>query len=157
MNCVKKIDVLFWAYDNDAMFKAFETPQIEIKTNKYDDTTYQQLGKRLLDTNLMSADYISCKGNTYSFVLTNKSDGYFDFDLSNLSINNYTVSDIDYDLYNEQVLGNSQILLEVKVSVNFLKQNNIASVSKIDFNFTYRIAGDYFKQKTTDMITLTAF
>lgn len=157
MDCVKSIDVLFWAYDNDAMFKDFETPQIQIKTNKYDNTNYQKLGTRILNTDEMSVDYISRSGNTCYFVLTNKSGSYFDFDFTNLSINDYTVSEVDYDLYDTQILSNCQILLEINIDDDFLKQNNIETVSKMDFNITYRPIGDYFNEKTTDMITLTAF
>ena len=157
MNAVKSIDVLFWAYDNDAMFKEFETNQIEIRTNKYDAVKYQKAGKQLLNTDTMSLDYISNSGNTYYFVLTNKSDNYFDFDFSNISINDYTISDVDYDLYDVQLLSNCQILLELNIDDGFLSQNAINTVDKIDFNITYRPLGDYFNEKSTDLVTLSEF
>ena len=149
---VKYIDVLFWAYDNDQMYKSFETEPVRIVTNLNDDTVTRFNGNRLLDENGIQIDYLGKKDNDYWFSITNNTGSYFDFDMANLSVNDYTSSDVNYDLYGSQVLNGCQYVFNLDLSDDFLKLNNITDISKIEFSLTYRPMGDYFNEKSTSMV-----
>lgn len=150
---IKTIDVLFWAYDNDKMFKEFETNQIRISTNKEDGVVESVIGKRLYNDNNITIDYMGNTGDSYVYCLTNNTGNYFDFDVSNISINDYTVSEVDYDLYNEQILDRARLLFIINVEDEFKEQNGINIIEKIDFSLEIRPLGDYFNDWSTGEIT----
>ncbi|MDE7436661.1 MAG: hypothetical protein K2N01_12700 [Lachnospiraceae bacterium] len=149
---IRNIDVLFWAYDNDAMFKEFDTGQIKISTS-LDDGTYDIItGQNIYDDGKISVDYLYNEGNRYYYCLTNKAEWYLDFDVSNLSINDYTNSELDFDLYDEQLLKDCQIVFCVIIDNGFKTDNEIEDVEKIEFSFKIRPNGDYFSEYATGIM-----
>lgn len=140
---IRCIDVLFWAYDNDKYFKAFDTDQVEIQTNLFDSTHDAISGENIFENQNISVDFLSGSDNKYDFVITNKTGAYFDFDFDEITINNYTVSDMDYDLYDETLLNNSQIVCTVEIDSEFIKENGIESIETIEWNLDIRPGGDY--------------
>ncbi len=153
VDLIKTIDVFFWAYDNDAMIKEFETEQITISTNYNDGVVQRIIGEGKYSGNNIQVDYLYSSGNSHTFCLTNDTDNYFDFDVSNISINDYTVSDTDLDLFDEQILNGCQLVFVITVEDGFKTKNNIDEVEKIDFNLDIRPLGDYFNEWSTKTIT----
>lgn len=148
----KFMDIIFWAYDNDKNYKEFETNVCHVSTSADDAKSNVLTGNNIYNTDGISVDYLSSKDNQYTFVLTNTTGSYIDFDIDNLTINDYTDSDIDYDLYNEEVLNNNQYIFTIKVSNDFLKNNVINNISKLEFEIKYRLNGSYENEKNTNMI-----
>lgn len=144
---IRCIDVLFWAYDNDKYFKEFDTGQLEIRTNFYNGEHDSYAGTEIFNDGKISVQYLYHKKDGYYFCIANNIGNPVTFDFSELSINDYTDSEIDYDLYDKDLLNNCQIMMKVNVRDDFKKQNSIDSVKKIDWNLKIRPNGDYFAEE----------
>lgn len=155
INYIKYIDVLFWAYDNDKLFKSFETNAIRIKSNKYDDNNSWILtGTEIYNKNGIKVDYLSKNGDTIKYVLTNNTGNNLNITFEGLSINDYTKSDMDLDLYNVQVLKDNQIVFEIKIDKDFKSKNSIDKISKVDFYLKYTINDDWNTNQTENITTI---
>ena len=152
---IRCIDVLFWAYDNDKNFKAFDTGQMEIRTSLYNGEHDTHSGNSIYDDGKISVDFLYNEGSKYVFGITSHIGNPITFDFTELSINDYTDSETDYDLYDEDLLDNCQILVIVKVRDDFKKQNSISDVEKIDWNMAIRHNGDYFAKEKIGPIVFT--
>lgn len=150
---IKYIDILFWAYDNDEMFKSFETNIITIKSDKYDDKNSWIKGKEIYNKNGIKVDYLSINRDKIKYVVTNTSGNNLDLTFEGISINDYTISETDFDLYDVQVLNNNQIVFEINVKDDFKKDNNISRIDKVDFYLSYTENDDYHTHKTKNMTT----
>ena len=146
ISSVRCVDVLFWAYDNDAMFKEFDTEQIEIKTSLYDETHDYISGVTIYDADGIKVDYLGDDGKNFDFCITNTSGAYFNFDFTEITINDYTVTDIDFDLFDEVVLNNSQIVCTITVGNSFKQDAGISDVESVEWNMSIRPYGDYFDE-----------
>lgn len=151
---LKSIDILFWAYDNDKSYKEFDTGQITLETNLFDGNFDKIIGTNIYDKDGIRVDYLYNSGNEYTYCLTNNIGSYFDFDVENLTINDYTSSEIDYDLMGIIVLDTCQTIFTINVSDDFVSSNNISSVEKVEFNLNVRPMESYFDNWNTDMILL---
>lgn len=149
---VKYIDALFWAYDNDKSFKEFETPIVRMETDQNDGIPNIVYGDMVLEENGIRIDYLGEKDNDYWFVITNNTGSYFAFDLENMSINDYTSSEPNYDLYSETVINGCQYIFNLDIPSDFLSLNNIDTISKINFSLAYRPLDDYFSEAHTGVI-----
>ena len=145
--------MLFRSYDNDKMFKSFETNTITIKSDKYDDVNSWIAGEKIYNKNGIKVDYLSIDDDKIKYVVTNTTGNNLDLTFEGISINNYTVSDIDFDLFNEQVLNNNQIVFEINVKDDFKKKNNITKINKVDFYLRYTENDDYRSHVTENMTT----
>ena len=152
---VRCIDVLFWAYDNDESFKSFDTGQIEIQTSLYDGNHDSFAGNTIFDSDGIKVQYVSTYGNDYIFSIANTTGTYIDFDFNEITINDYTDSEIDLDLFNETLLNNCQILCTVSVGNEFIQDNSIDSVKTIEWNLSVRPESDYFSESKVGTIKYT--
>lgn len=150
---IKYIDILFWAYDNDKMFKSFETNTITIMSDKYDNKNSWMKGKEVYNKSGLKVDYLSINDGKIKYVVTNTTGNTLDLTFEGISINDYTVSDTDFDLFDEQVLNNNQIVFEINVKSDFKKENNIDKINKVDFYLSYTENDDYHTHKTENMTT----
>ena len=100
-------------------------------------------------------EFLEQENNQFTFCLTNKTGSYFDFTVDNINVNNYTISDIDFDLYDEQILNNCQFVYTIKIDKEFLSNNDIEKISTVSFNFEIEPEGDAFNDWSTDTITYT--
>jgi len=149
---LKKIDLMIWAYDNEKSFKEFETDIIAIRTN-LDNKKYKKIkGEKVYDKNNIFIEYVGQNNNEYTYCLTNKTGEYFNFDIENISFNNYAFSETDYDIYNMIVFDNSSIIFTLKPSEEFMETNNVKNVKKIEFSLAIRPLDDYFKERNSDII-----
>lgn len=147
------MDVLFWAYDNDKSFKSFDTNQIHAELNTGSQNLLDISGDTVYENNGIKIDYIEKLGNTYTYCLTNTSGNYVDFTVENLTVNDYTSSDVDYDLYDVICLNNCQILFDVTLDEEFLSTNGITDISSIEFSLNIQPLSDYEYEWKTDMIS----
>lgn len=152
---IKNIEILFWIYDEDKGFKDFETDIIEIKTSMYGESITQIVGEDVFENEELTVSYINRDENSFNFIITNNSSSYFDFDLDGLTINGYTFTGYDFDNIDICVFSNNQASLTITPEKEFLNDNQITDIEKIEFNIKYRIEGTYTNEKKTDVITYT--
>ena len=152
---IEQIDILFWAYDNDKSFKEFETDVITVKTSKFKNNIANISGLEIYNKKGIIVEFLEQENNQFTFCLTNKTGSYFDFTVDNINVNNYTISDIDFDLYDEQILNNCQFVYTIKIDKEFLTNNDIEKISTVSFNFEIEPEGDVFNDWSTDTITYT--
>lgn len=153
INTIKTIDILFWAYDNDESFKEFDTGQIQINTNNANDETNFVKGESTLyDHKGVKVEYLFSEDDVYTFCITNTTKKYFNFDVENITFNDYTVTDVDYDLFDETVLKNCCHVFSIKLDGEFKENNKIEDVNKLEFSLKIRPNGDYEDEWSTEMI-----
>lgn len=147
------IDVLFWAYDNDQSYKSFDTGQIQIQTSNYSNTqAHYVTGDTIYDQNGIKIDRIANDGNSMTYAVLNNTGNYFDFDVENITINDFTSSDMDFDLMNVITLNGCQSIFTIKPSNDFLSTNGINKIEKMEFSLNIRPLEDYMQKWSTDLI-----
>ena len=151
---IKNIELLFWIYDNDKSFKDSETEIINIETTET-KTPPTYSGTTVYEDDTLSVELLDNDSRKYNFVLTNKSSDYFDFDVDGLSINGFTTTGFDLDTIDIEVYSGNQALFTIEPDTDFLNENGITDIEKIEFNIKYRIEGTYTNEKKTDVITYT--
>ncbi len=147
ISSIRCVDVLFWAYDNDKYFKEFDTGQVVIRTSSYDETHDIISGTNIYEKDGIAVDYLDHVGNDFRFVITNNTDNYINFDFEDLSFNDFTMTDIDLDLYDEVILKNCQIVVTISANKDFLELNKIDNISSIEWSLSIRPGGSYETQR----------
>lgn len=152
---ISSFDILFWAYDNDKSFKAFDSGQIhaDLSGTEMQDSPVFSDCQTVYDQNGIKVDFVSKDGNNYNFCLTNNTGDYFTFDVENETYNDFTTSDVDYDLINEYVLNNCKLMFTIKPTDDFLSLNGISDVTKVDFSLNINPLADFSNQYSTDLIS----
>lgn len=155
MSEVDSFDILLWAYDNDKSFKAFDSGQIhaDVSGTTLTSSPVFDNAQNLYNQNGISVDFISSEGNSFTFCITNTTGQYFTFDVTSETYDDFTTSDINYDLYNEYLLNNCKTLMTLTPTDDFLSMNGITDVSKVDFALTIRPVAEYGDEYTTDLIS----
>ncbi len=147
------IDVLFWAYDNDQVFKSFDTGQVQIQTSNYSNTQANYVtGDTIYNQNGIKIDRIANDGDSATYAILNTTGNYFDFDVENITINDFTSSDIDYDLMSVITLNGCQSIFKIKPSDDFMSANGIGKIEKIEFSLNIRPLEDYMQEWKTELI-----
>lgn len=158
---LKNIDVLFWAYDNDKYFKAFDTNQIFIPTNYNDDTYDCYTGTTVYSDKDVQVDYLGTDNGEYLYAITNSTGTYMSFGVENLSFNDYSDSSfkfsffdtgIIHDLNSVIVLNGCQAIIAIKPDDDFININHIDEITKIEFSLNIRSEENYFEDWSTEPI-----
>lgn len=153
ISSIKYVDLLIWAYDNAKSYKEFDTGQLIIRTSAFDGSA----GKRFVGTPVYNAngiriDRLASNGNNFTYVLSNNSGVYLDFDVKNLTVNDFTSSKYDYNTSGIIVLNQCQSIFTVSIDNNFMSENGISQINKVEFSLNIRPEEDYFKEWSTELI-----
>lgn len=145
---IRCIDALFWAYDNDKSYKEFDTGQIEIQTSLYEETHDRFENVTLYNADGIRVDYMAKnpEAEEYAFAFTNTTGSHLDFDIDELTINDYTSSDLDFDLIDVAVLNDCQAIVIISLENEFLELNNITDIETIEFNISIRPLESYSEE-----------
>lgn len=155
IDSIGSIDLLIWAYDDAVSYKAFDTGVLSIYSDNFDNTIIRTyVGDEIYNSNGIIVKYMSRSHNRFYFSLANNNDYLLDFDIANVSINDWTY-DTGIDIFDLEVLPNCEIMFILDIDSDFTKTNSIENIDSIDFNFNIRQNGDYFDEFSTDTITLT--
>lgn len=150
---IKTIDILIWAYDDEKNMKEFDTGQLTINTNKNDGKRKSINCKKVLyENDGLSVGYMSNSGNKYTYLVTNNTGEYLEFDVNNISINDYTITNTDFNLISVITLNKCQSIFTINVDNDFLSDNDIKSVKNIEFNLGIRPQEDYLEKWSTRSI-----
>ena len=109
--------------------------------------------KNIYDQNGIKVDFVSNTGNEFIFCITNNTGEYFSYNVENISYNDFTTSEMDYDLFNKYILNGCKALITVKPSDDFLAENDITDVTKVDFSLKIRPSDDYVNDYSTDVFS----
>lgn len=145
---IRCIDILFWAYDNSINFKAFDSGQVEIQTNLFNQKHDVRTGTSIYGSNGIRIDYLGHDGGNYQFSILNQTGSLFDFDVNDITVNGYTSSDLNPELYDVETLRQCQSIITIPVSDSFREQNGISTVDTIQWSMEIRPNGAY-EQKYT--------
>nr|DAT33183.1 MAG TPA: zinc-ribbon domain protein [Caudoviricetes sp.] len=153
---VNSFDILLWAYDNDKSYKSFDSGQIHVNVSDSgnEESPVFADAVNIYDSNGIKVDFLSKRGNEFTFCITNNTGKYFTFDADNISYNDFTSSDVDYNLYNEYILDGCKLVINVKPDNDFLEENGIKEVTKIDFSLKIRPLDDYSNEYSTDIFSV---
>ena len=149
INKIQQLDILIWAYDNAKCYYAFDTGVISIGNG------YRQYlsGQSVYSRNGVYVKKSKAKDGRYYFVVGNSGNRYFDFDVENMSINDFAYSKYIY-WGNEQVLPSCERLVSFSVDSDFLSLNGITEIRKIEFCLDNIYERDYFNSVQTDIVML---
>ena len=150
---INTIDICFWAYDNAVSVKDFDTGCLRIITNKEEDIKVETKKNMYADNNI-SVDYIGRTSQDYKFCITNNRDNLIDFNIEDVTVNGYTITLWDLDIYDCEVLNNCQYVYTIHIDKEALKDNAIDKVETIQYNVKIRDNGDYFDDWATGNISV---
>lgn len=149
---IKYIDILLWAYDNDKHFKEFESDEIRITMNDSEIIPDIIDGTNIYNKDGIKVDFISSADNSFKYVITNNTGNYFDFSVNNITVNEYTSSELDFDLNDVQVLNGCQKVFNIGLSKEFNDINDIQDISIIEFSLEIEPLGTYLDKFSSDVI-----
>lgn len=147
---IKSFQLLFWAYDNEASYKEFESNVITIKTNHYNDKTIK-LENAIYDQDGIQVYKLNNNDKSITFAVKNTNSYYIDYDLQDVSINNWSM-DTGISVYDQPLFAESISLFTIEVDSDFKSTNKISQLENIEFKLEYRIKGAHKNSKTTKII-----
>ena len=136
-------------------YNSFYTDVIRIKTNKFQGRKVVKTGKSIYNKNGIKIEYLGGDGDKYQFAVTNTTGKYQVFDVENITVNDYTSSETDFDLVSIPVFDKQQNIVTIDLSQGFLTDNNISKVKTIEFTLDVRPNDDYMKEYKTGVAKLT--
>lgn len=153
---IASFDILFWAYDNDQSFKSFDSGQIhaDISGETVQESPIFSDCKTFYDKDGIKIDFLDYRDNAYTYSITNTTGEYFSFAIDNISYNDFTSSDFDTDLYNICILNNCKRVITIKPSDEFLAENGINDVTKMDFSLKIWPSEDFTREYATDIVSV---
>lgn len=154
MKDIEFVDIKFQAVDSDE-YNSFYTDVIRIKTNKFQGRKVVKTGKSIYNKNGIKIEYLGGDGDKYQFAVTNTTGKYQVFDVENITVNDYTSSETDFDLVSIPVFDKQQNIVMIDLSQGFLTDNNISKVKTIEFTLDVRPNDDYMKEYKTGVAKLT--
>lgn len=154
IDIIKTLDILFWFYDNDKSYKEFDTGVISVTTSAYTEPISVSAGEQLYNGKGISVSYICTRPTDITYFVTNETGAYVDFDVRNISVNDFTSSETNYDLIGVILFDGCGTFIKYKPSSEFLNDNGISTIEKIDFNLGIRVNEDYSNEYLTELITL---
>jgi len=150
---IKYVDILFWAYDNAKSYKAFESKIVRISANVDKLQSSYEGGDELYNKNGIVVDLLRTGKTSATFAVTNNTDSYFDFDVDNVSVNDWTY-DTGISIYDEQVLPACTGIYTIEIDSDFKETNQISDINTVEFCLNVRPTGDYHNDYETEIITI---
>lgn len=145
---IKAADFLFWAYDNDAMFKSFETEQIHIGG----DNTLDPVGENIYESDGIKVEYVKNDKNNYVYCITNTSGQYVDYTVESVIVNDYTM-DNGFSSIGNTALNNCKSYFEIDLDQDQLNFNGIGKIENIEFYLNIEPLGTYESEWNTEIIS----
>lgn len=155
IDSINNFDILFWAYDNDESFKAFDTGQIHINfAENHTELPKELHGTTVYDQNGIKVDLIEKDGNSFTCCITNNTGKYITYTAENINFDDMSSSDTYYDIYDEYLLNGCSDIFSIEPTQDFLEVNTISDVSKLDFSLNINPLGGCENEWKTDLITI---
>lgn len=127
-----------------------------LPTNFYVDYEYRFANKPLYDKQGLSITYLGREGNDFNIAIKNNSKNYFVFEATDYAINDFSNSEVDYHLFDEDLLPWTIRFAKISVTDDFLSANDISEIETVDFSITFKPNGSYFDRFNTGLLTIHA-
>lgn len=138
-------DFLFWAYDNSVNFKDFDTGQITVETDQFDQR-YNFVTEPDAQSDGFDFHYLSSNGGIYC-AIENTNDYYCSANIQDLKLNKIALQDGDYNFYDNYdfyILAGCSATQSIDLSDDFELGEDLESMS---FSFEYRKKDDFSSEK----------
>lgn len=147
---IKQIKVHFWAYGES--MKEFETGIIELPVDGGESVDYTP-GNALYNKDGIFIWALDDDNYDAIFAIRNDRKKYFDFDLENVSVNDWT-QEANLIEYKTEVFPGCVAAYGIDFDQDKLAKDGIEQIKKVDFGLDIRPEGDYFSNFHTGPITL---
>lgn len=147
---IKQIKVHFWAYGES--MKEFETGIIELPIDGGESVDYTP-GNALYNKDGIFIWALDDDNYDAIFAIRNDRKKYFDFDLENVSVNDWT-QEANLIEYKTEVFPGCVAAYGIDFDQDKLAKDGIEQIKKVDFGLDIRPEGDYFSNFHTDPITI---
>ena len=152
IGAVRNLDLLIWVYDNDVSYKSFETEQLHLSTSFDDDTHDQFVGEPVYEEKGITITYLGKDNHEYAFTVRNDTGNNLSFDAENVTINNYTMDNMNLDFIRFDLLNNCETVLNISVDSDFYEMNQIDVIEQIEFTITVRPNDQYEGKWNTGVV-----
>ena len=154
MKEIEFVDIKFQVVDSD-QYSSFYTDVIRIKTNKFQGKKVVKKGSEIYNKKGIKIEYLQGDGDKYQFAVTNTTGKYMVFDVKNITVNDFTSSETDFDLISIPLFDKQQNIVTLDLSQGFLTDNNIDKVQTIEFTLDVTPNNDFMKAYKTGVAKLT--
>lgn len=147
---IKQIKVHFWAYGES--MKEFETGIIELPVDGGESVDYTP-GNALYNKDGIFIWALDDDNYDAIFAIRNDRKKYFDFDLENVSVNDWT-QEANLIEYKTEVFPGCVAAYGIDFDQDKLAKDDIEQIKKVDFGLDIRPKGDYFSNFHVGPITI---
>lgn len=147
---IKQIKVHFWAYGES--MKEFETGIIELPIDGGESVDYTP-GNALYNKDGVFVWALDDDNYDAIFAIRNDRKKYFDFDLENVSVNDWTQEATLFE-YKTEVFPGCVAAYGIDFDQDKLAKDDIEQIKKVDFGLDIRPEGDYFSNFHVGPITI---
>ena len=140
------------AWDSDDFSDHIIDP-FEIKTSFYSEKKEYSKGESVYSDDCIDVLFDGCSGNTYKFILLNKSEDFLMWGLDGITINGFSNSDLNYSI-SGTVLGGKEQRFELDISSEFKTNNDSVDINLIEFNISGHFGLKYFNDYDTSVISV---
>lgn len=143
---INYIQLLLFGKEENSSQNSFRTDIMLIETKLENVGSDMPDGTLLLDEQGVYVDFIDRNGDSFTFMITNNSCDYLQFDISDVSVNGYTMTELEDSLKSKVVLCNNAVLCTVTVDEEFKTDNAIKKVEKLEWSLVCRPNGDFAEE-----------
>lgn len=150
---IQYFEFLFWAYDNAKSYKSFETSILKVPTNHFTGESYQFVGKEVYNAQGISIKKLYNDANSITFVVNNTNNYYFEYNIEDISINDWSL-DTTYKLeyYSKELFPDCSSIFTIHVDNDFLQKNSIDRINSTEFKLKICPNESYFDEYSTPAI-----
>lgn len=131
---IEYIDLVFYAPCETTLGEELDIPQVTLVTNYGEaDKRYFPNGETVFEENGISINFIREDSDKYVYAITNNSGIDVDLSIENLSINDYVVSEMNFDLTHILIPNECYAYFSIQMDEEFMTQNFIEQIEKITF------------------------
>lgn len=139
---INYIQLLLFGKEENGSQNSFRTDIMLIETELGNDESDIPDGAFLLDEQGVYVDFIDRNGDGFTFMITNNSCDYLQFDISDVSVNGCTMTELEDSLKNNTVLCNNAIICTVTVDEEFKTTHSIKKIEKLEWSLVCRPNGE---------------
>ncbi len=143
---INYVQLLLFGKEENSNQNSFRTDIMLIETESENVGSDIPDGTLLLDEQGVYVDFIDRNGDSFTFMITNNSCDYLQFDISDMSVNGCTMTELGESWKSNIVLCNNAILCTVTVDEEFKATHSIKKIEKLEWSLVCRPNGDFAEE-----------
>jgi len=129
---IKYMDLILYASDTNDKQEVFNTGQIEIKTDSFNERTKMFQGKNVYNDNGIRIDFMTNTDKRYYFCVANESGKNISYDIDKITVNDDAKIEGNDHLKKKSIISGCQDVISVKLD-DYVKKNGKNSINSIDW------------------------